>query len=84
MGWTRSGWIVDKIENLWINISNYDPLSGSSYIPLPPELNNPKKGLIDIKNKDTECFKWCYIRFINPTDSHRERIHQQDQKLHLL
>ena len=24
-----SGWIVDKIESIWINISNYDPLSGS-------------------------------------------------------
>ena len=76
-----SGWIVDKIENIWINISNYDPLSGSSYIPLPPELNNPKKGLINIKNKDTECFKWCYIRFINPTNSHRERINKQDKKI---
>ena len=27
-----SGWIVDKIENIWIKISNYDPLAGSSYI----------------------------------------------------
>ena len=25
-----SGWIVGKIEGLYINISNYDPLSGSS------------------------------------------------------
>ena len=28
-----SGWIVDKFENIWIKISNYDPLAGSSYIP---------------------------------------------------
>ena len=57
--WTGqgSGWIVNKIEDIHIKICNYDPLSGSSYIPLPPELNNPKKGLINIKNKDTECFK---------------------------
>ena len=38
-----SGWIIDKIEDIWINIANYDPLVGSSYISLPPELNNPKK-----------------------------------------
>ena len=80
--WTGqgSGWIVDKIEGLYINISNYDPLVGSSYILLPPELNNPMKGLINIKNKDTECFKWCHTRFINPTNSHPERINKQDKK----
>ena len=45
------GWIVDKIEDIWINISNYDPLVGRSYIPLPPELNNSMKGLINPKKK---------------------------------
>ena len=76
-----SGWIIDKIEDIWINISNYEPLAGSSYIPLPPKLNNPKKGLINIKNKDIECFKWCHIRFLNPTNSHPERINKQDKKI---
>ena len=33
-----SGWIVDKIEAIHIKISNYDPLSGSCYFPLPLEL----------------------------------------------
>ena len=57
--WTGegSGWIIDRIEDINIDISNYDPLAGSSYIILPPELNNPKKGLINLKNKDNECFK---------------------------
>ena len=72
------GWTTDKIEDIWINISNYDPLAGSSYIPLPSKLNNPKKGLINIKNRDTECLKWCHIRFINPTNSHPERINKQN------
>ena len=76
-----SGWVIDKIEDTWINIANYDPLAGSSYIPSPPKLNNPKKGLINIKNKNIECFKWCHIRFINPTNSHPERINKQDKKI---
>ena len=46
-----SEWIIDKIETLFIDISNYNPLAGSSYISLPPELNNPKKGLINLKIK---------------------------------
>ena len=72
------GWITDKIENIWINISNYDPLACSSYIPLPSKLNNPKKGLINIKNKDIECFKWCHIRFLNLTNSQPEITNKQD------
>ena len=39
------------------------------------------KGLTNIKNKDIECFKWCHIRLINPTNSHPERINKQDKKL---
>ena len=81
--WTvlGSGWIIDKIENINIEIANYDLLVGSSYIPLPPELNNSMKGLINIKNKDNECFKWRHIRFINPTNNHPERINKQDKKI---
>ena len=76
-----SGWIVDKIKAIRIKISNYDPLSGTSYIPLLPKLNNSMKGLINLKNKDIECFKWCHVRFINPQDKHPDRIKKQDKKI---
>ena len=39
----------DRIEDLYIDIAIYDPLAGSGYIQVPPELNKPKKGLINIK-----------------------------------
>ena len=32
------------------------------------------KGLINLKNKDNECFKWCHVRFINPQNKHCDRI----------
>ena len=51
-----SGWIVESIEYQYINISAYQPLSGSSYINLPEELKNRRKGLINIKNKDQNVF----------------------------
>ena len=75
------GWIIDKIEDLNIDISNYDPLSGSSYISLPPELKNSVKGLIILKNKDNECFKWCDVRFINPQNKYADRTKKQDKKI---
>ena len=57
--WTdlSSGWIIDKTEDINIDIANYDPLVGNSYITLLPELNNSMKGLINLENKDNECFK---------------------------
>ena len=62
-----SGWIIEFIEFQYINISNYRPLSGSFYMDLPVELRSPKKGLINIKNKDEKCFLWCHVRHINPS-----------------
>ena len=52
-----SGWTIQSIENNYINIVNYDPLKGSSYITLPKELCNSAKGLINMKNVDNECFR---------------------------
>ena len=50
-------WIIDKIEEILINVANYEPLAESSYIPLPSELKNSMKVSINLKNKDNECFK---------------------------
>ena len=62
-------------------MANYEPLLGGSYIPLPKVLNNSMKGLINLKNKDQKCFTWCYVIFINPTNSHPERINKLDRKI---
>ena len=72
------GWVIDRIDSHYINVTTYTPLHGSSYIELPTELRNPKKGLINIKNKDDECFRWCHIRHLNPQTEHPERIKKED------
>ena len=69
-----SGWIIELIEYQYINISTYRPLSGSFYMNLPTELRSQRKGLINIKNKDKNCFLWCYVRHINLSNKHPERI----------
>ena len=51
-----SGWIIDDVESFYINIANYEPLTGNSYILLPKELSDSRKDLINIKNKDLKCF----------------------------
>ena len=76
-----SGWNVESIESQYINISTYRPLSGSSYMDLPVELRSPRKGLINIKNKDQKCFLWCHVSYINPSKEHLERILKTDKKI---
>ena len=75
-----SGWAINHIDSHYINVTTYKPLHGSSYIELPTELRNPKKGLINIKNKDDKCFRWCHIRHLNPQTEHPERIKKEDKR----
>ena len=63
-----SGWIIELIESQYINISTYRPLSGSSCMDLAIELKSPRKGLINIKNKDKKCFLWCHVKPIYISD----------------
>ena len=75
-----SAWTIDQIDGLYINTSNYEPLLGGSYIPLPKVLNNSMKGLINLKNKDHKCFMWCHVRLINSQNRNAERINKRDKK----
>ena len=74
--WINNGssWIIELIESQYIKTSTYRPLLGSSYIDLPVEWRSPKKGLINIKNKDKKCFLWGHVRHINLSNKHPERI----------
>ena len=48
---------------------------------LPVELNNPGKGIINIKNRDQKYFLWCHVRHINPLIDHPEIIKKTDKKI---
>ena len=74
-----SGWVIERILNLYFNVVSYVPLKGRSYFPLPEELRNSRKGLINIKNDDNECFRWCHVRHINPVKKDPQRIKQKDR-----
>ena len=64
-----------------MNFSQYAPLVGSSFIVLPRELRNSKKGLINLRNKDDKCFMWCHVRHLNPVSDNASRIKRVDKKI---
>ena len=76
-----SGWVIDSINNHYINVTTFKPLHLSSYIELPIELRNSAKGLINTKNKDDECFRWCHIRHLNPQKKDPQGIKKEDKRL---
>ena len=78
-----SGWRLVKVVKLTIHTNEYSPLNGSSayttsgsYVELP-EFIKAKKAVINIKNTDNQCFKWCVTRALNPVKAHAERVDKQ-------
>ena len=75
-----SGWTIESVDNHYLNIVQYEPMKGSSYIELPQELKHHQKGLINMKNNDNECFRWCHIRYLNPQEKDPQRIKKIDKE----
>ena len=75
-----SGWTIVEIRSHYVNIVKYLPLRGNSYIPSPKELRHHNKGLINLKNIDNECFRWCHNRHLNPRKKNPQRITKEDRE----
>ena len=67
-----SGWIFKHIVQVDINVAEYQPLMGSSYIPLPKQLST-KKAIVNVQNKDAKCFLWSVLAPLHPADQDGER-----------
>ena len=71
-----SNWNFRRIVSIDIHLNKYEPLKGSSYIPLPKSLQS-KRAIVNVNNKkDNECFKWAITSAIYPAEAHSERLKQ--------
>ena len=68
-----SGWYFKEIIRLEIHIEQYKPMKGGSYIPLP-EFIRKKKSIINIQNKDNNCFLWSILRYLHPIQMNEVRL----------
>jgi len=74
-----SGWKFVAVQKLDVNTVVYEPLKGSSYIPLPKCLAD-NKAVINLKNDDSQCFKWCLARSLNSVEKNSERVTKELRK----
>ena len=72
--WTQrgSGWSVDRVGTLWLDIAQYQPLRGGSYIPLPAAMRN-KLVVVNVKNKDDHCLRWALRAALSPVAKDPQR-----------
>ena len=51
-----SGWVVDRVRDLYINFARYVQLCGGTYEPLKLWR---KQAIINTKNRDNQCLRWA-------------------------
>ena len=68
-----SGWYFKEVLRLEIHTTEFNPIKGSSYIPLPYRITN-KKAIVNIQNKDEKCFLWCILRYLYPRKDNDNRF----------
>ena len=78
-----SGFVVQKVDHLDININKFKPIRGSSYIATPAALvgNN---FLLNIRNNDNKCFAYSVLAAMFPENKNRERQNKYKPNLHKL
>ena len=68
-----SNWRFERVLSLDIHFTDFIPLRGSTFLPLPKKIRD-KKAVINMKNDDDQCFKWSVTRSLNPVEKNSERI----------
>ncbi|KAJ8954711.1 hypothetical protein NQ318_011404 [Aromia moschata] len=69
-----SGWSLQQVMFLEVNINKYNPLAASSYIKLPKQIE-VKKAVLNIQNNDTACFAWSITAAIFPANGELDPAH---------
>ena len=68
-----SNWRFQRVLFLDVHFTDFIPLRGSTFLPLPRKIAS-KKPVINMKNDDDLCFKWSVTRALHPVEKNSERI----------
>ena len=72
--WTSqgSGFTIEKIEKLHLDVAKYRPIRGATYKELPAWVKK-KNAIVNVKNKDNECFRWAIRSALYPASKNPDR-----------
>lgn len=68
-----SGFSLTEINELLVQVNEFQPIAGSTYIPLPPELAR-KKSIVNVQNTDNQCCKYAVLSALHPVDRNAQRV----------
>ena len=68
-----SGFSLQEIVKIKLEVYKVEDIQASSYIPLP-EKYKTHKSIINIQNKDNHCFLWCILAHQYPAAKNEYRI----------
>jgi len=69
-------WRLREVLFIDFKLREYKPLKGSSYIPTPERISKTKS-VINIKNEDQKCFKYCLLYRL-----YRDRLRNNPQEMY--
>ena len=65
-----SGFVIQEIEEVILEIYKVNDIQASSFIELPPKYKN-SQSIINIKNNDQYCFLWCILAYLYPVEDNK-------------
>ena len=68
-----SGWTLDENQASILEMVDYEPIDGSSYLELPKDVYH-YKAVINVKNEDQQCFKWSILAALHPQTTNPQRV----------
>lgn len=70
-----SGWKLESIDGLYVNVWKYKPIGTGSYIELPEQIA-ASQACVNVKNTDNKCFLWSILSADFPVKSknHPNRV----------
>ena len=68
-----SGWLLDEVIKMDVNVVAYKPLEGNSYLKLPKYIAD-KHAVVNVQNNDERCFIWAVLSAIHPMQNNPQRV----------
>ena len=73
-----SGWTLVQNHEIQLQMADYSPIHGSSYLKLHPYLQS-KNAVVNVKNEDHKCFMWSILSALHPQEKDAQRASKYQQ-----